>query len=110
MTLPLRKLGSTDLLVSPVGLGTTKLGRNTDVKYPHSFTLPSDTEVANLLSCARDLNINLIDTAPAYGISEERLGKHLSGQRDRWVIVGKAGEEYANQQSSHNFSREHIFA
>lgn len=110
MTLPLRRLGSTDLLVSAVGLGTTKLGRNTDVKYPHSFSLPTDKEIANLLAYAQDLNINLIDTAPAYGAAEERLGQHLQGQRDRWIIVGKAGEEYENQQSSHNFSRAHIFA
>ena len=45
-----RPLGKTGLMVSPIGLGTTKLGRNTDVKYPESFALPSDEEVRELLA------------------------------------------------------------
>jgi aryl-alcohol dehydrogenase-like predicted oxidoreductase len=44
-----RSLGRTDLLVSPIGLGTTKLGRNTDVKYPNAFPIPSDSQVHALL-------------------------------------------------------------
>lgn len=108
MTLQKRQLGSTDLFVSPLGLGTVKLGRNTDVKYPQGFELPSDKQAADLLALAQDLNINLLDTAPAYGTSEERLGQLLSGQRDRWVIVGKAGEEYEHQESTYNFTRGHI--
>ncbi len=104
MNLSHRKLGSTDLNVSAIGLGTTKLGRNTDVKYPESFSLPDDKQVRDLLSIARDLNINLIDTAPAYGNSEERLGKLLSGQRQEWVIVSKAGEDYVDQRSVHDFT------
>lgn len=108
MILPQRKLGATDLEVSVLGLGTVKLGRNTDVKYPSSFELPDDKQAANLLAMAQDLNINLIDTAPAYGDSEVRLGKLLKGQRQKWVIVGKAGEEYENQQSTYNFTPEHI--
>jgi aryl-alcohol dehydrogenase-like predicted oxidoreductase len=108
MTLPHRLLGSTELKVSAVGLGTTKLGRNTDVKYPHSFEIPDDKQVLNLLAMAQDLNINLIDTAPAYGTAEERLGKLLQGQRQKWVIVGKSGENYDNQKSSYNFTKEHI--
>lgn len=108
MILPQRKLGSTDLIVSAIGLGTVKFGRNTDVKYPEKFIIPDDKQVANLLSIAKDYNINLLDTAPAYGDSEVRLGKLLKGQRHQWVIVGKAGEDYTNQQSIYNFSKQHI--
>lgn len=108
MKLPQHKLGSTDLNVSILGLGTVKLGRNTDVKYPHGFEIPDDKKAANLLSLAQDMNINVLDTAPAYGDSEQRLGKLLQGQRDRWVIVGKAGEEYEQQQSSYDFTKQHI--
>lgn len=108
MILPQHKLGSTDLMISTLGLGTVKLGRNTDVKYPNSFIIPDDKQALNLLALAQDLNINLLDTAPAYGESEQRLGKLLRGQRHRWVIVGKAGEEYINQQSTYDFTQQHI--
>jgi aryl-alcohol dehydrogenase-like predicted oxidoreductase len=75
-----RPLGSTGLLVSPLGLGTVKLGRDQGVKYPNGFRSPTTTKRA-CCSPSRDLGINLIDTAPAYGRSEERLGPLLRGQR-----------------------------
>jgi aryl-alcohol dehydrogenase-like predicted oxidoreductase len=102
-----RPLGSTGLLVSPLGLGTVKLGRDQGVKYPSGFTIPDDREAHMLLRLARDLGINLIDTAPAYGTSEERLGPLLRGQRQEWVIVSKVGEEFEGGQSRHDFSTEH---
>jgi aryl-alcohol dehydrogenase-like predicted oxidoreductase len=102
-----RPLGSTGLLVSPLGLGTVKLGRDQGVKYPNGFTIPTDAEARTLLDLARELGINLIDTAPAYGISEERLGPLLRGQRHEWVIVSKVGEEYLNGQSHFDFSPAH---
>jgi aryl-alcohol dehydrogenase-like predicted oxidoreductase len=102
-----RPLGSTGLSVSPLGLGTVKLGRDQGVKYPNGFTIPDDREAQMLLKLARDLGINLIDTAPAYGTSEERLGPLLRGQRHEWVIVSKVGEEFEDGQSRHDFSAEH---
>ncbi|MDY7567736.1 aldo/keto reductase [Pseudomonas sp. RTC3] len=102
-----RPLGSTGLRVSPLGLGTVKLGRDQGVKYPNGFTIPDDREAQMLLKLARDLGINLIDTAPAYGTSEERLGPLLRGQRQEWVIVSKVGEEFEGGQSRHDFSAEH---
>lgn len=92
--LPKTRLGKTDLLISRIGLGTVKLGRNQLVKYPEAFELPDDKAARALLTCARDLGINLIDTAPAYGYSEERLGTLLRGERKDWVICTKAGEEF----------------
>ena len=102
-----RPLGSTGLLVSPLGLGTVKLGRDQGVKYPSGFKIPDDNEAQMLLKLSRDLGINLIDTAPAYGRSEERLGPLLRGQRQDWVIVSKVGEEFVDGQSSHDFSAAH---
>lgn len=104
----LRKLGNTGLKVSALGLGTVKLGRDQGVKYPNGFTIPDDQTALALLAQAQDLGINLIDTAPAYGISEERLGTLLQGQRDRWIICSKVGEEFENGESSHDFSPEHV--
>jgi aryl-alcohol dehydrogenase-like predicted oxidoreductase len=105
----LRPLGETGMMVSALGLGTVKLGRNEGVKYPAPFDLPADAEVAGLLSCAAELGINLIDTAPAYGSSEERLGAVMGanawfGGRDRWIVSTKAGEEFAGGKSVFDFS------
>lgn len=108
--LPLRPFGSTGMNVSPLGLGTVKLGRDKGLKHPGAFTIPSDREAADLVALAADLGINLIDTAPAYGTSEERLGKLLAGQRERWVISTKVGEEFDNETgvSRFDFSPAHV--
>ncbi len=103
-----RPLGDTGINVSPLGLGTVKFGRNQGVKYPHAFDLPDEAALADLLALTKDLGINMLDTAPAYGLSEERLGRLLKGQRDDWVIVGKAGEEFVDGQSFYKFTPEHF--
>ncbi len=100
----LRALGDTGIQVSPLGLGTVKLGRNQQVKYPYPFEIPDDAAVVALLSLARELGINLLDTAPAYGNSEERLGQLLPGSRDDWVIVSKVGEFFKEGKSYFDFS------
>lgn len=105
--LPKRRLGQTDLELSILGLGTVKLGRNQGVKYPQGFQLPNDREAADLLALARDLGINLLDTAPAYGSSEERLGQLLHGQRQHWLLCTKVGEEFRGGESHFDFSRQH---
>ncbi len=102
----LRALGETGIMVSPLGLGTVKLGRNQQVKYPHPFAIPDDAAVVALLSLARELGINLLDTAPAYGNSEQRLGQLMPGSRDDWVIVSKVGEFFKEGQSGFDFSYE----
>ncbi|MCQ4321282.1 aldo/keto reductase [Stutzerimonas stutzeri] len=102
-----RPLGSTGLNVSPLGLGTVKLGRDQGVKYPTGFRIPDDSQARQLLALARDLGLNLIDTAPAYGVSEQRLGPLLQGQRDQWVVVSKVGEEFVDGRSHFDFSPAH---
>ena len=102
----LRPLGSTGIEVSPLGLGTVKIGRDQQVKYPRGFTIPDDAAVRELLELARELGINVVDTAPAYGNSEERLGQLLPDKAD-WVIVTKVGEIFENGESRFDFSAEH---
>lgn len=103
----MRPLGSTGLEVSALGLGTVKLGRDQGVKYPQGFTIPDERSARALLAQARDLGINLIDTAPAYGNSEERLGKLLRQVDHHWLICSKVGEEYEAGQSRFDFSPEY---
>lgn len=100
----LRALGETGMRVSLMGLGTVKLGRNQQVKYPSGFAIPDDQAVSSLLHLAADLGINLVDTAPAYGNSQQRLGKLLPGSRDQWVIVSKVGEIFEHGHSRFDFS------
>lgn len=98
-----RTLGSTGIDVSVLGLGTVKIGRNQQVKYPSGFELPDDNAVIELFELAQSLGINFIDTAPAYGTSEQRLGELLPDRND-WVIVTKVGEIFENGQSRFDFS------
>lgn len=107
MTDFIRALGDTGINVSALGLGTVKIGRNQGVKYPSDFALPDDRRVIELLRQTRELGINLIDTAPAYGHSEERLGRLLRNRRD-WVICSKAGEEFRGGVSRYDFRPEQI--
>ncbi len=99
----LRELGSTGITVSVLGLGTVKLGRDQEVKYPRGFKIPDDQAVRDLLALAQELGINFIDTAPAYGNSEERLGQLMTNPND-WVIMTKVGEIFEQGQSRFDFS------
>ena len=105
-----RQLGRTGFAVSPIALGTTKLGRNTDVKYPAGFALPSEEEVAALFQSALELGVHLIDTAPAYGDSEARLGALVANHRNKIVLCTKAGEQYIDGRSVYDFSAAAIAA
>ncbi len=106
MHLKKRSIANTGVEVTPVGFGTVKIGRNQGVKYPECFSIPSDRQVVDLLNLAQEFGINLLDTAPAYGSSEERLGK-LVGNRQDWVIATKVGEEFENGNSIYDFSAQH---
>ena len=50
-----------------------------------------DAAAARLLHHALDLGLTLIDTARAYGASEERIGRHLARRRDEFVLSTKVG-------------------
>jgi len=105
-----RQLGQTSFAVAPIALGTTKLGRNTDVKYPARFALPSEPAVAELFESALMRGVNLIDTAPAYGESERKLGVFVENHRDEIVLCTKAGENYVDGRSVYDFSAAAIVA
>ncbi len=105
-----RPLGTTGLHVSALGLGTVKLGRTEGVKYPTPYNLPSDDEARALLACAADLGITLIDTAPAYGSSEARLGTLLPEFAGCFLLSTKVGETFEDGLSRFDFSPEHTRA
>jgi len=107
-----KSIAETGVQVSPLGLGTVKLGRDKAVKYPEGFKIPDDKQAADLLDLAWDLGINLIDTAPAYGHSEQRLGQLLKKQSHDWIIATKAGEYFdpVTSASQYDFTPESIIS
>ena len=99
-----RALGKTGLIVSAIGYGALKIGRNQGMKYPQAFDLPDEADAGRLLNTCLDLGINYIDTARAYGLSEERIGKAIAHRRREYVLSSKAGEIFENGQSRYDYS------
>lgn len=81
----LRAYGTTGLRVSAVGFGAGSIG---EAELP-------EAEVARALDVALDAGVTFFDTARSYGLSEERLGAHLAGRRDRLVLSTKIGYDMA---------------
>lgn len=91
-------------MLSRIGFGAFKIGRNVGIKYAQGYDLPTDEESDRLLyAVVDDLGINYIDTAPAYGSSEERVGRVL-GARTDVVISTKVGETFENSTSHFDFN------
>ena len=88
--LPLRALGTPDLLVTVTGLGCNNFGR------PGSLTETQDGTTA-VLDAAIDAGITLLDTADIYGgtpgLSETLMGVALAGRRDAVVLATKFGHD-----------------
>ncbi len=84
-----RILGSTGIKVSVVGVGTWQFGGE--------WGQPFDQSAADgVLGKAKEVGINLIDTAECYGDhhSEALIGQFLRGQRQQWVVATKFGHKY----------------
>jgi len=93
---PTRKLGRTNLEVTQLGYGSMGL------RGPNTWGV-RDVDEANaerFLHEVLDVGINFIDTAPDYGISEERIGRHLSGRRGEFYLATKCGCDYV-QHADH---------
>jgi aryl-alcohol dehydrogenase-like predicted oxidoreductase len=101
------KVAGTALTVSRIGLGTWAIGG-------WMWGGSDETDSIATIHAAIDHGINLIDTAPVYGLgrSEEIVGKALasSRQRDRVVIATKAGLDWTDGQPFRNARHERIFA
>lgn len=94
-----RPLGRTGITVSAYGLGTlmfaTRMGND-------------PAESARIIHKAIDAGINLIDSADAYGDSEEVVGKALAGRRDEVVLATKVGMPLGQDPNHQGGSRRWI--
>ena len=97
-----RKLGQTKINVSVVGMGAWAIGGD-------SFWGPNDDQISiRTIHEARDFGINLIDTAPTYGLghSEEIVGKALKGRRSEYVLATKCGLVWDGQEGAFKMDRD----
>jgi aryl-alcohol dehydrogenase-like predicted oxidoreductase len=84
-------LKSLDVAVPQIGLGTVELG------LPYGFGLdgktsqPTFEQAACLVHAALDCGVRFIDTARAYGNSEDILGRCLGSRRSEVIIATKVG-------------------
>lgn len=99
-----RPLGNTGLTITPIGFGAFKIGRNVGAKYPAGYDLPSDDDARRILNAMLDLGVGYIDTAPAYGLSEARIGDALHHRRDQFTLSTKVGETFEDGRSTYDFS------
>ncbi len=84
-----RRLGKTELNVSVVGVGTWQLGGEWGKTYQQK-------EVDQMMARAKELGINLIDTAECYGdhTSERLVGNAVKHDRKDWIIATKFGHKF----------------
>ena len=71
-----------------LGLGTVQFG--IDYGVTNKNGVPSDATVVKILSDALKNKIGIIDTAPAYGNAEWRLGNLLPDNRDCQIVTKTA--------------------
>jgi aryl-alcohol dehydrogenase-like predicted oxidoreductase len=100
MTLPTTTLGRTGVTVSKLGFGAMELrSRNLD-----------PTEVERLLNTVLDVGINLVDTSPDYGASEDHIGRAISHRRNEYFLASKCGCPIGESVGeSGPAGREHVF-
>ncbi len=81
-----RKLGTSDLRVSVIGLGTLAMGGQ-------AYGVADDENSIAAIQRAIDVGINFIDTSDNYGFgrAEELVGQAVRGRRDDVFIATKGG-------------------
>ncbi|GAB3131478.1 aldo/keto reductase [Microbispora hainanensis] len=95
-----RTLGRTGIKVSPYGLGA--------LMFATSIGNPDPGDSARIIHKALDTGINLIDTADAYGDSEEIVGRALKGRRDDVVLATKVSRPVGDDPNQQGASRRWI--
>lgn len=108
-----RRLGSTGLKISPIGLGGGNWGGIGSA--PALFGKgESEEEAFALMDAAWEMGINFIDTADAYGggRSETAIGKWLKSRggaaRDQMLISSKVFNPVGDGPNDRGLSRRHI--
>lgn len=91
-------LGTTNLEVSKIGLGTVEIGLPYGIGIKN---LPTEQEADRILKTAVELGVTYIDTARGYGVAEERIGKSGIGKLPGIVIGTKCGQFLKQEPGLH---------
>jgi aryl-alcohol dehydrogenase-like predicted oxidoreductase len=85
-----RRLGQTGLEITQLGYGSMGL------RGPRTWgvRVVNEDDADRFLNAVLDAGINFIDTAPDYGISEERIGRYISSRRSEFYLATKCGCDY----------------
>src|SRR5438874_2533279 len=96
-----RKLGTSGLRVSAIGLGCNPFGNEVDPAAARA-----------IVDSALEQGVNYFDTADAYyeGRSEEYLGQALEGKRQQVIVATKFGNRVGLGPNDAGASRHHIVA
>lgn len=81
-----RKLGTTGLEVSEIGLGAEWLERH------------NEKEVKEIIDCCESYGINILDCWMSEPNVRTNIGKAIRGKRERWIIQGHIGSTWQNGQ------------
>jgi len=99
-----RILGKTDLEVTFIGFGALEIGRDWGLELLGDQPRPDEQAAGEMLNFVLDSGVNLIDTARAYHLSEERIGKFIAHRRNEYYLSSKCGEHSAEPGTYYDFS------
>jgi aryl-alcohol dehydrogenase-like predicted oxidoreductase len=109
MAIMTRVLGRTGANVTILGYGAMEL--RGEPRGPEI----TDADAGRLLNAILDGGVNLIDTSPDYGRSEELIGAHVSHRREEFFLASKCGcpldpAPDAPQPYPHDYSERNVRA
>lgn len=95
-----RRLGNSDVKVSPVIFGAWAIGG-------WMWGGTEERESIDAIRAAIDHGVNTIDTAAVYGMgySEELVARAIEGRRDRVVLATKCGMRWDTAEGSDPHTR-----
>ncbi len=103
-----RELGKTGFSTSFIGFGALEIGRDWGLGGEEARRRPAEEEAEAILKGVLELKVNLIDTASAYHLSEERIGKYLFSRREHFFLASKCGEHNNEPSTYYDFSYDAI--
>lgn len=100
-SISLRKLGNSDMQLTPIGFGAWAIGGG---DWAYAWGPQDDSDSIAAIHRALDLGVNWIDTAAVYGLghSEEVVARALNGMAHKPYIFTKCSLRWRHDRSIYN--------